>query len=642
VPFELRSPNGLWLLSLLGPLVLLYILRIRRTRLRVPSTWLWAAAERDLLARHPFRRLRAEIPLVLEALAIALFALALADPVSRKAHFEAGQVALVLDTSASMTTLETAGKPRFAEAQAAALTVLRSLTPGTQVMVIDAGREPRIVSPLDRDRSRVEQALQRLSAHEVEGSLGRAVAVASDHLRARSGKSRIVVVTDGAVADEDALSYSSLPVDVVTVGKPAENAAIIRTDVTVGPDAATGRERVQVFGVVKNFGKSRRELFVTLTQKSVQEPLSSRKLDLAPGEQAPFVLAFDAAPGDVGSGLRVELSPGDALAADDRAFLRVPAGRKLPVVLAPAKGSPWLERALAADPSVEALGASEASLNAGDVPVDALVVIVGRCPRSIPGGDFVIVNPPAGECLGTLVGDSVERPTITSWADSDPRFRFLNLEGVDIQRARKLEPDGPKAALLRAREGTLVADVSVPGRSGTLIGFDPGETSWPLKASFVLFVRNLTELARAHRAGMVAGPLRTGEPLRVRVPPEVSEVEIEAPDGKRLEVPARGGLVVAPSVDTAGFYFVTYPNGSTLIPVNLTSAAESDLTARALTQAGSLHSTSSKVPDAVSSWAWLLAALSLLLLTADIYFLTREPRPAASVTSPIRPERAPS
>jgi hypothetical protein len=641
VPFELRSPSGLWLLCLLGPLILLYVLRIRRTRLRVPSTWLWAAAERDLLARHPFRRLRAEVPLVLEALAIALFALALADPVSRKAHFVAGQVALVLDTSASMTTLESDGKPRFAEARTAALTLLRSLAPGTQVMIIDAGREPRIVSPLDRDRSRIEQTLARLEAHEVEGALGRAVAVASDHLRARSGKSRIVVITDGAVADEDALSYSSVPVDLVTVGKPADNAGIIRTDVTVGPDPATGRERVHVFGVAKNFGKSRRDLFVTLSQRNVQEPLSSRKLELEPGEQAPFVLSFDAAPGDAGSGLSVELSPRDALAADDRAFLRVPAGRKLPVVIAPAKASPWIERALAADPGVDALGANEASLNAGDVPNDALVIVVGRCPRALPGGDFVIVNPPAGECLGTVVGNLVERPTITSWADSDPRFRFLNLEGVDVQKARTLEPDGPKAALLRAREGTLVADVSVPGRTGTLIGFDPGETNWPLKASFVLFVRNLTELARAHRAGMVAGPLRTGEPLRVRVPPQVTEVEIEGPDGERFKVPAREGLVVAPAVDRAGFYFVTYPGGSTLIPVNLTSAVESDLGVRSLRAPGSSQSTSSKIPDAVSSWSWLLAALALLLLTADVYFLTRKPR-ASSFASPIRPERAPS
>ena len=371
----------------------------------------------------------------MEALAIILLALALADPVSRSAQFDAGHVALVMDTSASMGTLGPTGKTRFAEGQAAALAVVRSLPPGAQVMIIDAGREPRIVSPLDRDRHRVEQAIEKLTAHEVEGALGRALAVASDHLRSRSGKSRIVLITDGALADPDALTYSNLPLDVVRVGEPAENAGIVRADVTVGPDPATGRERVQVFGVAKNFGKARRELFVTLSQRNVKEPLSSRKLELGPSEQAPFVLSFDAAPGDVGSGIGVELSPHDALPADDSAFLRVPAGRKLPVVVAPARASPWFERALAADPNVEVLGAAKPVLTSAEVPQDALVVIMGHCPAEIPGGDFVIVNPPAGGCYGAKVGDLVERPTITSWAESDPRFRFLNLEGVEVQRA---------------------------------------------------------------------------------------------------------------------------------------------------------------------------------------------------------------
>ena len=50
MPFELRSPAHLWLLGLLVPLVLLYVLRIRREKRTVPSTWLWRSAERDLLA----------------------------------------------------------------------------------------------------------------------------------------------------------------------------------------------------------------------------------------------------------------------------------------------------------------------------------------------------------------------------------------------------------------------------------------------------------------------------------------------------------------------------------------------------------------------------------------------------------------
>ncbi len=641
MPFELRSPSGLWLLGLLGPLLLLYVLRIRRQRLRVPSTWLWAAAERDLLARHPFRRLRAEVPLILEALAVILLSLALAQPTSRAAHLQAGNVALVIDTSASMSARGEAGKTRMQAAQSAALSVLSSLAPGAAVMIIDAGREPRIAAPLERDRQRLERVILRLQAHDVEGALGRSLAVASDHLRSRPGTNRIIVITDGAVVDEDALNYSSLPTEVIRVGEPVDNTAIIRVDATLATDGATRREQVQVFGVVTNFAKRSRQVFVTLTQRNVQEPLASRKLELGAGEQAPFVLSFDAAPGDAGSGLIVQLSPPDALPADDRAFLRVPASHRLPVVLVPGDSSPWLARALAADPGVETLGASQAALAAGDVPDDAFVIVVGSCPSAIPGGDFAIINPPPGDCYGTLVGEPVQRPTITSWAESDPRFRFLNLEGIDILSARRLEPDSPRGGLVRSREGALIADVSAVGRTGTLIGFDPGESNWPLKASFVLFVRNLTELGRAHRAGMASGPARTGEPLRVRVPPQVSSAEVEGPDGNRLKLPARAGLVVAPGVERAGFYFMTYEGGSVLLPANLTSAAESNLLPRlaAGTVAAKTRGTD-KPPDAVSNWSWLLSALALLLLALDLMWITRSPRPAASSLLPVRPERA--
>jgi hypothetical protein len=72
--FSLVSPTGLFLLGLLAPLVILYILKVRRKRVVVPSTWLWASAQRDLLAKAPFKKLIAQVSLILQALAIALLA----------------------------------------------------------------------------------------------------------------------------------------------------------------------------------------------------------------------------------------------------------------------------------------------------------------------------------------------------------------------------------------------------------------------------------------------------------------------------------------------------------------------------------------------------------------------------------------
>jgi hypothetical protein len=626
--------------------VLLYVLRIQREPRRVSSLWLWRAAARDLLARQPFRRLVPHVSLILEALALACLALAVARPLTRGGRIDAGHVAFVIDASASMTAIDGAGRSRLAEAQDAARAAVHRLGPGADALVVEAGRDPRVVSSWEQDVHRLEAAVGRVSAGDVEGDLGRALALASDHLRTRSGTRRVIVFTDGALAERDALRLSAYPLEVVRVGEPVENAGIVRVDVgrTAGP---SGKDQVHAFALVQNFGKRPRSLFVTLAQRGVTNPLASRRLDLAPGEQAPVVLSFDAAPHDQGMGLVVELSPGDALRADDRAYVRVPESSRLPVVLSPKNASPWLVRALGSDPDTELLSADAGALAAADVPHDALVVVDGACPKYLPGGDFLIVNPPAGPCVTSTVGATVERPSITSWAEADPRLRFASFDGVSIARARSLEPDGPNASLVRGREGTLIADVSVAGRSGTVVAFDVGESTWPLRASFVLFVRNLLELARSHRAGAAAGPARTGEPLAIRVPLDVSEVELERPDQTRFVVPAHGGLAVTPGPEHAGFYYASWKGqrpGSTLVPVNLTSAAESDLTPRELVLPPGNTATvrhPSDLADAVSDWSWLLAGLALLLATADVFWVTRRAR-VRPVTpgTPLRPLRS--
>lgn len=626
MPLELQSPTGLYLLGLVAPLVLLYVLRIRRERRLVGSVWLWRAAERDLLARQPFRRLIPHVSLLLEVLAVIALALAFARPTTRGGRIASDHVAIVVDASASMSAVGPDGRTRLEAAAAAARGVVSRLAPGANALVIQAGRDPSVLSPWEHDPRRLEASIGRLTAGDVEGDLGRALSLAVSHLKGRPGKPRLVTITDLALARPDALQKVAYPVEVLSVGEPSDNVAIVRIDVGRRAGGA-GRDTIEAFALLSNFGKAQKSVFVTLSQRNALSPLASRRLDLAPGEQAPVVLGFDASPGDEGMGLVIELSPHDALASDDRAYLRVPAGRRLPVVLAPKSGNSWLARALASDPSVELFSAELAGLAQGDVPRESFVVVDGACPEHLPGGDFLIVNPPAGRCNTATVGEPLEHPGVTSWSEGDPRLRFVSFDGVSISRARKLVPDGPAASLVTASASSLIADISGAGRTGTLVGFDVGESTWPLRASFVLFVRNLLELARSHRTGAVTGPARTGEPLSLRVPHDVREVTIERPDKTEWKVPAHAGLAVGPGPERAGFYFATYAGahpGSMLIPVNLTSAAESDLRrAAGEPTTAAAPKRASAVADSTTDWAWLLAAVALLAAALDVLWVTR-------------------
>ncbi|KYF65768.1 VWA domain-containing protein [Sorangium cellulosum] len=680
-PLSLLAPGGLWLLALLGPLVLLYILKIKRSRRRVPSTWLWAAAQRDLMARAPFRRLIAQLPLVLQALALALLALALARPASRGRALTGDHVAIILDTSASMSAAARSpsgeATTRIELGKQLARDLLSGLTPGSDALILEAGRDARLVAALDRDLVRLRAAVDAVAARDVEGDLGAAVALAADRLRQLGGARRIVVITDGNLARPDALRGVSLPLEVITVGAPVDNAAIVRVDVRSGSGPAGGaddpraeaREEVQAFLVVANLGAQPRDLYVTMRQDNASDVLSSRRVLVKPGERLPVVLTFRPSPGDYRKGLLFELSPRDAMQVDDVAYGRVPAGDKLPVFLAsggageagpgpggpgqpglvapggPAgttssSGSPWLARALASDPMTSVTAGSLADLlRAPALDPDTFVVIDGACPPDVPGGDLLIVNPPPGRCFGTVVGPALERPTLTSWDTADPRLRFVTLDGVHLHAASSLEPEAATRALLRAQEGTVATDISTASRTGTLLGFDVGESDWPLKASFVLFVRNLLEQARAHRAHGVTGPARTGEPLRVSVPATARELEVIGPAGERLEVAQRAGLAVIAETPRAGFYRVSWQGpqaGSVLVPANLTSVAESDLTPRQLVAAGGgeVAVSSAEGQDAHTEWTWLLALAALALVVFDVWYFTRVPRRPQGHDSP--------
>jgi hypothetical protein len=650
MPFELKSPTGLWLLALLVPLVVLYVLKIRRERLRVPSTWLWAAAARDLQAKSPFRRLIPQVPLILQLLALLLLAFALSRPATRGGAIGGDHVAIVIDTSASMHARSGNGGTRIAEARAAAKQILRGLAPGSDVLLVEAGREPRLASALDRDKRRLEAAIDRIRAHDVEGNLSRALGFASDRLRqvpaGPTADKRVIVITDGALADRSAPGSGLLPTDVIRVGTPIENTAIVRMDVRTGRDPRTKRDQVQVFSLVAHYGTKPRDLFVTLRQRNVSEPLASRRITVTPGERAPVVLTFEPARGDVGTGVIVEISPGDALSVDDRGYGRVPAGRHLPVVMAPAGGNAWVQRALLADPDVELLETELSALGSAAVPHDALVVVDGACPHRLPGGDVLILNPPPGACQTATVGKALERLRVTSWAESDPRLRFLMLDGIDISKARAIEIDSPVEALVRTREGAVISDVSVPGRTGTLVAFDVQDSNWPLKASFVLFIRNIVELSRSHRAHGMAEPARTGESLRVRVPADVTRAMVEAPDGARSEILAKSGLAILPDTTRSGFYHVSWQGtwpGSVLVSTNLVSEAESDVRARELLPGPQVAATTDarEILHAFTDLTWLLAALALAFVVLDVWWLTRKKgiAPKLDRSRPRLPER---
>ena len=97
------TPLFLLLSLLAGPIILLYMLRLRRQEMQVSSTLLWQKLLRDREANAPWQRLRRNLLLILQLLILAFLVLALARPFWPVATVVSGNVVLLLDASASWT-----------------------------------------------------------------------------------------------------------------------------------------------------------------------------------------------------------------------------------------------------------------------------------------------------------------------------------------------------------------------------------------------------------------------------------------------------------------------------------------------------------------------------------------------------------
>src|SRR5690242_20557650 len=106
LPIEMNTPLGLTAWSVLAGvpvgIIALYFLKLRRRPVRVPSTLLWQRSLEDLHVNSLFQRLRRNLLLFLQLLAVALAMLALAGPQMKGSGATGQRFVLMIDNSASM------------------------------------------------------------------------------------------------------------------------------------------------------------------------------------------------------------------------------------------------------------------------------------------------------------------------------------------------------------------------------------------------------------------------------------------------------------------------------------------------------------------------------------------------------------
>lgn len=612
------------LAALLPGIVVLYMLKLKRQRVQVPSTLLWRRAVQDMVANAPFQKLRNNLLMWLQLLALALLILAFMRPVLEMAMGRGERVVFVIDHSASMQSVEADGETRLESAKREALRVVEGMSASDEGIVVAVGQRTNVVQTLTSDRAALRAAIQGIQPTDERGSFDEAGAIllglttqSIDNtdivVRLARDSTRTLVFSDGAVEHADALA--EVPnIEFVRVGETRDNVGISALDVR---EAFSNNlfER-QVFASITNASEEERRVFAEL--RLGNEVIDFRAVEVPGGSTQGVVFRT----GDDAGGVAIVAIDGDdALALDNEARVVLAPQSQIDVLIV-SRGNPFLEQVFLIDPRV-----SVSVIRPTDYRPDDefdLVVFEDAVVAELPAGNFLFVNsvPPVDGFREA--GPRVRNPRVVDWNRLHPLSRFADFEQLRIADALDLEVPSLAVPIVESIEGPLVAFYEGDSRRIVTVAFDILRSDWPLQASFPIFISNLVDMQGRGGVGVYRPAYATGESIAITPARDASSAVVTTPSGERIRFSFEGvSTAYLTQTSEAGIYRVEFDTGRAFdLAVNLLSENESNIAPREELQVGaqSIIASTDGARRNREAWHWfVLAALGVLLVEWAVY-----------------------
>lgn len=649
-------PAAFVLLFIPLALIVLHLLRLRRTPVVVSSTLFWRASTEDFHANALLRWLRRNVPLLLQVLAALLFLYGILGPRLHAALGSGKHFIILVDNSASMAATDVE-PTRLEWAKAEALKRIDAAADGDIGMVVVFNRTAEIRQSYTADRELLRAAVRGVKQSAGQTRLDEALRLAAGLANptssteneaarppnAEPGKERTYVPAEGVAAEvhlytdggfppvgDFSLANLSLEYHAPPVAAKSNNVAVVRLEAS-GGDA----DQLSVTAAVRNSRDTTAHLTARLDAVDGSRAVRSytKLVEANAGQTAEIEFAIP----DPGLPLRVTLEgTADVLVLDHVAWVVPAVARKARVaVFGPPNAV--LDAFLGSAETrkiADVMRHGEGDLSDSTKYLDPArngrfdLVVFDRCtPTDLPRAStlFIGSRPPA---VGA--GAAVRNPRIVGWAGGHPVTRGLrDLYAVPIAEASRLAnlPAGTERIL--ESDGNVVLLAGVPRLPFTdlvlafpiLDAAGRWNTLWPLEPSFVLFLRNVIRAYGNVRDGIVADVTRAGDSVTLRCTPG-KRLAVSSPDGRSetLEPSDRGEVTFT---DTAELGVYTASDGGEVqrFAVNLLDTEESDLSPHPTVTVGSQTATAGDIRrPARELWKWaVLAALLVLLAEWWVY-----------------------
>ncbi len=605
----LLSPLALTFAVLSIPILIMYMLRLRRRDVLVSSTLLWQRLVRDLQANVPWQRIRRNLLLLLQLLTLVLLTLALTRPFVTARMPVSGNLVILLDASASMQATDVVPS-RFEAARRIVRDLISALESDHTVTIISVGSRPKVLASATGDQSLLRRAIDE--ANPTSGPADWHTAFALTASLAGIGNAQVLIISDGALPDT--LLPVGTQVRFIRVGSGKDNRAITALAVRKSPS------QTQAFLRIANFDDEDADLLVELSADNVL--FDARRVRIP--ARSDVGLTITDLPYDMRI-LQAHLAAEDSLQLDNTAWAVYGAPSSKRVLLL-SQGNLFLERALSAFPGIElARLAPDGSASPDDMGGYDLYVCDGIFTDTLKAGNLWLIAPPFPPTGGRLGrGRGVFTNTIiTHMALDDPLLRHVDLRGVHILQAHAVEPPPGARVLVEAEGGPLLYVVERPEGRYAVLTFDLHDSDLPLQIAFPILTANLLNWLMPAGEAAIADPVHPGDAILLRPDIGAEKLIVTAPDGTQITLSADESPLFA-ETELPGVYRVQQIGHSgnpvspdTFFAVNLFDESESDITPRASIRIGQ-----NEVPGIAQEkgrrefWLWP-AVLALGVLTIE-------------------------
>jgi hypothetical protein len=545
-----QTLSHIWLASLLAPLILFYFLKLKRPRAEVPSLVLWRQVLQDQRVNSPFQRFKRNLLLLLQIIVLLLLVLAALQPFWRGGPGKHRRLPVLIDCSASMGALDKPGGiSRLDEAKRRIRQMIDGLTSDQELCLISFDNTARKRTGFSNDKRLLRDALDQIEVADVPSDLEQALRLVQALGRSEPFDETLLF-SDGNFPPRVnfdlsfKLNYQRLAPAGPNFGITALSA---QRTATGGWDVF-----VQVEGSADAEGNAAVELF------QGDASMGSERITVTRGHAQRMVFHVR---GDTALSLRVQLTPDgfDSLAADNAAYLDLPASRPLRVFVPKSMVSYRLALQGIVGLQVFPQATSDEASGAYDLVISDRSQDLNLTARTRLTVGFIPTD------LQSLVQPGTNGSTVVDWRRDAAVLQHVQMADLVALEQPHFAGNAGEAelenlgyeVLMHGERGPLLVRKQTSDSLWFALLFNTDRSTLPYRVGFPIFVANVVQSA-LEQAGLAdVNATRTG------VLPAVTLVaghryDVQGPDRKLEPVTAdEHGIVSGVRASRVGYYTIS-------------------------------------------------------------------------------------